>query len=432
MRQSTLLALALFTTALAHVHAAPPAEVVASLSSVSPNSFEGTDSERINAAVRVASEKGLSVVVPCRNEARQDDLWLLDSAILVRDNTTLILDNCHLKLSDRCRDNMIRSANCGLGITDIRPIEHVHIVGLGHALLEGADHPRATGDSAKTLGKRSYGTDAGKEGESQTGDWRNIGILLASVEHFSIENLHIKDSHCWAISLERCGFGRVCDIHFSSEGSMLIDGVRETTLNQDGLDLRQGCHDINIERLTGHTGDDLLALTNINHASAVAGTDTSTMVSAANCREDGIDDIRNIFIRQVAGHSVGRHHVVRFLNAGGLKIYNVVLDGLIDTSPPDAPCKATVKIGDANPRWGGVTPVGDTSRFLLSHISSASRHTVLIAGSLVDSSISGVIRALADGDPITYESGREFVKNVQISNVVQVTTEDTEGAEKAP
>ena len=418
MKRSALLTLVLSMVAFGQVHAAPAAEVIASVRSVSPNSFQGTDSERINEAIRVASEKGLSVVVPRRNEGRQEDLWLLDSAILVRENTTLILDHCHLKLSDRCRDNMIRSANCGLGITDIQPVEHVHIIGLGHALLEGADHPRATGDSAKTLGKRSYGTDAGKEGESQTGDWRNIGILLASVAHFSIENLHIKDSHCWAISLERCGFGRVCDIRFSSEGSMVVDGVRQTTLNQDGLDLRQGCHDIDIERITGHTGDDLLALTNINHASAVAGTDTSTMVSAANCREGGIDDIRNIFIRQIAGHSVGRHHVVRFLNAGGLKIYNVVLDGLIDTSPPDAPCKATVKIGDANPAWGGVTPVGDTSRFLLSNISSASRYTILIAGSLVDSSISGVIRSLPDGEPITYESGRDYVKNVQMSNIV--------------
>ena len=147
---------------------------------VSPNSFEGSDVERINEAIRVAAEKGLARGGASTESRRaSEDLWLLDSAILVRDNTTLVLDNCHIKLSDRCRDNMIRSANCGLGITDIRPMKHVHICGVGHVLLEGADHPRATGDSAKTLGQRTYGTDAGKEGESQTGDWRNIGILLA-------------------------------------------------------------------------------------------------------------------------------------------------------------------------------------------------------------------------------------------------------------
>jgi len=388
---------------------------------VSPNQFQGSDAERINQAIRVASAKGLRVVIPRRNQGQgaEPDVWLLDSAILVQDNTTLELDNCHIKLSDRCRDNMIRSANCGLGITDIRPMKHVHIRGVGNVRLEGADHPRATGDSAKALGKRTYGTDAGVEGESQTGDWRNIGILLAFVDHFSIENLQIKDSHCWAISLERCAFGRVRDIHFDSAGSKVIDGVRKTILNQDGLDLRQGCHDISIERITGVTGDDLVALTNIYNAKAVAGSDRSTMVSAANRRAGGLDDIRNIFIKQVTGHSRGRHHVVRFLNAGGLRLYNVVLDGLIDTSPPGRPCKATLKIGDANPAWGGVTPLGDTNRLFLSNISGASTHTILIAGSLADSCIANVIRNIKGGEPITYASGRKYVRNVQLTNVMR-------------
>ncbi len=391
---------------------------------VSPNSFQGSDVERINEAIRVASGKGLRVVVPRGNMAKgaASNTWLLDSAILVRDNTVLELNNCHIKLSDRCRDNMIRSANCGLGITDIRPMKHIRIYGVGDVLLEGADHPRATGDSGKTLGKRTYGTDAGVEGQSQSGDWRNIGILLAFVKHFSIENIRIKDAHCWAISLERCAFGRVRDIHFSSDEFKIIDGVRKTILNQDGLDLRQGCHDICIERISGHTGDDLVALTNINNgAKARAGTDTSTMVSASNRREGGVDDIRNIFIRDIAGYSRAGHHVVRFLNAGGLRLYNIVLDGLVDTSPPGHRCKATLKIGDANPKWGGVTPLGDTNRLLISNISSTSKHTILIAGSLTDSCISNVIRYAEDGQPITYQSGQKNVKNVRTSNIVQRT-----------
>ena len=108
-------------------------------------------------------------------------------------------------------------------------------------------------------------------GESRTGDWRNIGILLAYVERFSIENIRIKDSHCWAISLERCAFGRVRDIDFASTGSKVIDGDTETILNQDGLDLRQGCHDITIENITGYTGDDLVAFTNILREGRPAG-----------------------------------------------------------------------------------------------------------------------------------------------------------------
>ena len=305
---------------------------------ISPNDFQGTDAERINQAIQAGAEKGLTVVISRFNKKADatTELWLLDEAILVQENTVLELNNCHLKLSDRCRDNFIRSANCGLGITDIKPVKNVHIYGVGNVLLEGADRPRSTGDSAKTLGKRSYGSDAGKEGLNQTGDWRNIGILMAYVENFSIKNLTIKNSHCWAISLERCGLGQVQDIRFESYGFRMIDGKRQVTLNQDGLDLRQGCHDIQIERISGSTGDDLIALTNIalggkGKWEEVGGEDT-TMVSGLTKRDGGVDDIRNITIRDIAGYA-GGHHVVRFLNAGGLKIYNVVLDGLIDTSP---------------------------------------------------------------------------------------------------
>ena len=385
---------------------------------ITPNQFQGSDSDRINQAVMAAAKDGLRVVIPRRNESADGprDVWLLDSAILLVSGTTLELDNCRLKLSDRCRDNFIRSANCGLGITEIEPVHDITIRGLGHVVLEGADHPRATGDSAKTIGQRSYGTDAGVEGESQTGDWRNIGILLAYVDGFRIENLKIVDSHCWAISLERCSNGVIRDLSFASEGSKLIDGKRETILNQDGLDLRQGCHDILIDGLTGHTGDDLLAMTAIFKPGSTSGSDTSTMVSAATCGPDGVDDIRNIIARNLRG-TAGPHHVVRFLNAGGLRIHDVVLDGLIDTAPDGKPGKATVKIGDANPAWGGVTPLGDTTRLVLNNIIGASRHTILIAGSLTASSISNVVRKLPDGDVITYESGHGNVVGVVTANL---------------
>lgn len=390
---------------------------------VSPNQFSGSDVERINQAIALAAGTGQRVVVPKRNVGEDGsvrDRWVLDSAILVRSGTTLVLENCFIKLSDRCRDNFIRSANCGIGITEIEPISDVHIIGVGSVTLEGADRPRATGDSAKTLGERTYGTDAGVEGESPTGDWRNIGILLAFVERFSIENIRIKDSHCWGISLERCAYGKVRDIDFASTQRMEIDGATATFLNQDGLDLRQGCHDITIENITGFSGDDLVALTNIVGRVSEAGTTKSTMVSVANNRGDGLDDIRFITLRNIRGHCAGGHHIVRFLNASGLKIHDITLDGLVDTSGTGARCKAALKIGDSNPTWGGVTPLGDTYRIFVSNIMSRAQHTVLIAGSLSESTISNVMKYDAPGEAITYASGREQVRNVLVSNVRSV------------
>ena len=296
------------------------------------------------------------------------------------------------------------------------PPHNCHIRGIGAVVLEGADHPRATGDSGKTLGQRTYGTDAGKDGESQTGDWRKIGILLAMVESFSIQNVAMKDSHCWAISLERCAHGTLRDLDFASTQARLIDGARQTILNQDGIDLRMGCHDILIENITGFTGDHLIALTAIPKAGSVAGRTGSTMVSSCQDRGQGQDDIRHVIIRNVRGYCAGGHHIVRFLNTSGIQMYDVILDGLIDTSPQSVRGKAAVKIGDTA-YGGGIAPLGDTRRLIINNIISRCQHTILIGGSLCDSIISNVVRYEVGGDTITVASGPEHVRDVTIANV---------------
>ncbi|MBT3398747.1 MAG: hypothetical protein HN420_02025 [Rhodospirillaceae bacterium] len=386
---------------------------------VTPNAFQGSDAERINQAIEAAVSTGATVVIPRWNHAEKGktETWLLDAAILLRSNTTLVLDNCRIKLSDRCRDNMLRSANCGLGITEIEPMSNIHIRGVGNVVLEGADHPRATGDSGKTLGKHTYGTDAGVDGESQRGDWRNIGILLAFVENFSIENLAIHDSHCWAVSLERCAHGRVRDLRFASLENPTIDGARVKILNRDGLDLRLGCHDILIENISGHVGDDLVALTAIPSRTRPAGTVAATQVSGYVNRREGLDDIRDIVVRNVRGCSTGGHHIVRLLNTPGVCMHDIVVDGVLDTSPPGHCCAAAVKIGDSN-YGGGAAPLGDTSRIVVSNVISQARNTILLGGSLADSAISNVIRQAEGGDPITYGAGEQMVRNVLTSNLV--------------
>jgi hypothetical protein len=387
-------------------------------SCLTPNAFAGSDVERINRALQAAAGTGRSVVIPRRNCSADGDreVWLLDAAILVPGDTVLVLDNCHLKLSDRCRDNMIRSANCGVGITDILPVRGIHLRGVGNVLLEGADRPRATGDGGKTLGTQTFGTDAGVDGESQTGDWRNVGILMAFVEGFSLQNLVIKDSHCWGISLERCSHGTVRDLDFAASGKKTINGAAETILNQDGLDLRMGCHDILIENITGYSGDDLVALTAIPRPEGVAGNLRSTMVSSPCARGEGQDDLRHVVIRNVRGYCRGGHHIVRFLNTGGVRMHDIVLDGLLDTSPSGMRCKAAVKIGDHN--YGdGVAPLGDTCRIVVNNVVSRSEHTILIGGSLCDSIISNIIRHDVDGPAVTVVPGPEFVRDITFSNV---------------
>ncbi|MDO5582041.1 MAG: glycosyl hydrolase family 28 protein [Planctomycetia bacterium] len=379
-----------------------------------PNHYSGTDSERIAAAVQYGSAHGGIVRIPARlpDKEANRNCWLLDSAILLSNRTTLILENCKIKLSDQCRDNFIRSANCGIGIEKPAPLEEIHILGIGQSELIGADHPRSTGDGNKILGQRSYGTDAGKPNESQKGDWRNIGILFANVKNFSIQNLTVRQAHCWAISLEKCSCGKVSDIVFDATEVRTIDGTAVKTLNQDGLDLRKGCHNIMIENISGNTGDDLVALTAIRISEKKGGTLEATEVAETD--PNAMNDIHHITIRNVIGHSKGGHQLVRFLNASGMRIHHVLLDGLIDTSPEDLAAHAAVRIGDSNPSWGGITPLGDTYGLTIINIQSRAKAAILIAGSLTDSIIANVINYHPDVKGITYGSGKDNVKNVVI------------------
>lgn len=400
-----------------------------------PNDFTGSDSDRIQAAVDAAAGAGGGrVTIRSRqpDAASERVYWILDRAILLPSGITLVIEDCKLKLSDACRDNLIRSANCGIGITDVEPLHDIHIIGEGRAVLEGADRPRASGDAANNLSTEavrdpagpyrriSYGTDANRPDEKPTSDWRSIGILLACVEGFSLRNLTLVDAHSWAISLERCAFGTIRDLTFAADGGKWIDDTFHPMRNQDGLDLRQGCHDITIDGITGHTGDDLVALTAIPNPAKPAGSLASHMVSG-QVPAGRLDDVFNIIIRNVRG-AAGGNQLVRFLNTGGIAMHTILLDGVINTCPPERPDRATVVVGDSDSAYGGLTPLGDTRGFIITNIQGKSRHLVEIRGSLCDAILGNLLYTEQQGQAVSVTSGPDYVRNVTISSTVQTAS----------
>ena len=96
-------------------------------------------------------------------------------------------------------------------------------------------------------------------------------------------------------------------------------------------------------------------------------------------------------------------------------MHDILLDGLIDTSPDDVRCRAAVKIGDSG-YGGGVAPLGDTSRIMVSNVISQSTHTILIGGSLSDSILSNLVRHGSKGEAVTVASGPQYVRDVTITN----------------
>ena len=396
---------------------------------INVKAFDGVnDSDVINEAIANREADGIVIIPPRDSFFESDrDYWLLDSAILLPANTTVILQNCTIKLSDKCRDNFFRSANCGRGIEYPEPVENIHIRGEGLCTLLGADHPRAVGDGSKTLANpcpytdedlckyadwipeerklskqlifsdkhdHSYGTDAGKRHESQVGDWRGVGILLANVDHFSISNIKIVESHGWAISLEACSNGTVEKIEFDACMHKEIDGMLHNMENQDGLDLRNGCHHITVSDIHGRTGDDLIALT------AIAGSEfhpggalrnTEVMHNDWTKREHGIHDI---VIRNVSGYSQ-LCHIVRLL-ACNTKIWNIIIDGVIDTPPEGLHHSSTIFIGEKKDSlYGKVNPDG-VSNISISNVVCDSKKAIYVAGYLKDSVITNVINKNPD------------------------------------
>ena len=410
-----------------------------------------TDNETIERAMANRTADGVVVIPPRESDVEPERReWLLDRAILVPENTTVVLRNCTIKLSDRCRDNFFRSANCGIGIENPARIHNVHIRGEGLCALVGADHPRATGDGGKILANpcpytpedlcrlapwvpeerrspeklsfdldshsHSFGTDAGKEGESQYGDWRGVGVLLANVEDFSIENLRIVKSHGWAISLEACANGRVEKIHFDANMSKEIDGMLNNMENQDGIDLRNGCHHIIVSDITGCTGDDVIALTAIvpdewTYKPGGSMRTTHVMPNDWNRRDR---DIHDVIIRNVIAWSQ-LCWTIRLLPCN-TKIWNVVIDGVIDTpSRGQDTHHGVLLLGEPDSGYGRNLP-GSMRNVTISNLLCNSMHPITVAGYLKDSVITNVVNSNPD-TPVVVVRRENGLDNVQISNI---------------
>ena len=302
--------------------------------SISPNNYKtGTQSERIQKAIKEAKNTTGKVVIPKYDAVGKKSVWLIDQAILLPGDFELELNNCTIKLSDKCRDNFIRSANAGLTIKDIVPLKNIRIIGKGNVLLEGADHPRATGDHNKTLSLnpngfgQSYGTDAGKLGVNQKGGWRNHAIILAQTDVFEVSGITLKDYHGHGLVLERCTNGKVSDMTFNVRQAVNVDGVDKQILNQDGMGIRFGCKNILIANCSGRSGDDFINI-GLTDTGVEAGQENVNVVSGSIYRGE-IDNISTIYLQNWQDFYSISHRSIRIMPVGKLRISNIFIENMV-------------------------------------------------------------------------------------------------------
>ena len=265
--------------------------------------------------------------------------WEIEKTILIPSGFTLILENCHLIMVEGTYCNMFTNANCRTreGRTQEGKDKDIRIEGRGRVILDGGQY--------NGLSERTYNKEDGPHITV------NCMLLFANVEGFSISNLHIRNQRYWGMAFYFCQNGKISNIDFKADCTYVDDhNVKRSVLsrefplswvwaeNADGIDIRSGCHDIIIENITGFTQDDTIALTGIYGRG-------EKLYEVTGCDYD----IYNIVVKNIMSASLFAN--VRLLNQGGVKLYNVLIDTIVDTSKA-CPCltrgSSGVRIGDHN------------------------------------------------------------------------------------
>ena len=268
---------------------------------VTPHCFTGLDGgEKIQAALDYAeAASGNIVVVTDSSGPDAGNVWSISKTVLIPNNSFMVFSNSYVKLADDANVSMFRTKNS----LDLSAGQNIHLLGLGRAVFDGNNLQQSTLPATST-------------------DKERIGLHFFNITNFSVKNIVIRETHGWGISFENgCNAGDIGPIRFEQQ---------DTTTNQDGVNLRQGCWDIVIHDITGTTGDDTVALTAIGHTPVNEGDD-GMQVTYDNVA--GID-IYNITIKNVTSKVLGGNHTVRLLNSDGRELHDITIDEVNDITLP--------------------------------------------------------------------------------------------------
>lgn len=298
--------------------------------------------------------------------------WEINTAVRIPSDFTLILENCHLRMADGVYENMFVNEHHGtdIGRTAEGTDRNISVIGRGTAILDGGKY---NGLSEKTQMK-----------DGLPPIWKNNLVLFTNVDGFKIADISCRNQRWWALNFVYCAHGYLgnldfcaSDIGIDENGSVYHGLIRSKysevlVKNADGIDLRQGCHDIVIENVTGFTEDDTIALTGLNGA-----------LEQAFSVADLPSDICNVEIRNVASAAYCTN--VRLLNQGGVKLHDITIDGVYDMSK-DSPYmdrgRYGVRVGDTHMYGSRHATADETYNITIRNVRSRGSHVLALAGEM--------------------------------------------------
>ena len=240
----------------------------------------------------------------------------ISKTVLLPSHTSLMLGGCRLRMKDGVIAPMFRN------IVDVNgDAKNVIIDGCGSCVLDGGEP-----NGLNEFTSRKNGMPSVRE---------NLTMSFTGVDGFAIRNLTIKDQRWWAMAFVECCNGSISNIEFQLTRHKLDS--RAQWRNQDGIDLRVGCHDIAISDIRGETGDDMIALTALTEES---------------CRPGHERDIRNISIRRVRGRT-NQCAFIRLLSHFGQAVHDIDIEDIVEDSVPGQhnQTQMAVRIGDRYPPY---------------------------------------------------------------------------------
>jgi hypothetical protein len=125
-------------------------------------------------------------------------------------------------------------------------------------------------------------------------------------------------------------------------------------------------------------------------------------------------DIHDIIIRNVRAYSNHRF-LIRLLSIN-THIYNVVIDGVVDTSPEEVSYRG-ILIGDKDIAYGNNLPDGIRNVTISNFIYNSDRYAVHVKAYIKDSAITNVV-STRSAQPAIFIDRENGIENVKISNVI--------------